>query len=79
VRVSAGVFRERLERAETTCRVTGIMDRRYLQATHIKPWKDADDREARWRQRAAAGTAYAPAVEAATSPFQRRRAAGLHT
>lgn len=44
-RVGQGVFRERLERAETTCRVTGIMDRRYLQATHIKPWKDADDRE----------------------------------
>jgi putative restriction endonuclease len=44
-RVGQGVFRERLERAETACRVTGIMDRRYLQATHIKPWKDADDRE----------------------------------
>jgi putative restriction endonuclease len=40
-----GIFRERLERTETACRVTGIMDRRYLQATHIKPWKDADDRE----------------------------------
>jgi hypothetical protein len=44
-RVGQGVFRERLERTETACRVTGIMDRRYLQATHIKPWKDADDRE----------------------------------
>jgi hypothetical protein len=44
-RVGQGVFRERLERAETACRVTGIMDRRYLQATHIKPWKDADDHE----------------------------------
>jgi putative restriction endonuclease len=44
-RVAQGIFRERLERTETACRVTGIMDRRYLQATHIKPWKDADDRE----------------------------------
>jgi len=44
-RVGQGVFRERLERAETACRVTGIMDRRYLQATHIKPWKDAEDHE----------------------------------
>jgi hypothetical protein len=43
--VAQGIFRERLERTETACRVTGIMDRRYLQATHIKPWKDADDRE----------------------------------
>jgi putative restriction endonuclease len=44
-RVGQGVFRERLECLETACRVTGIMDRRYLQATHIKPWKDADDDE----------------------------------
>ena len=44
-RVGQGIFRDRLERIETACRVTGIMDRRYLQASHIKPWKDADDRE----------------------------------
>jgi putative restriction endonuclease len=44
-RVGQGIFRDRLERIESACRVTGIMDRRYLQATHIKPWKDADDRE----------------------------------
>jgi len=44
-RVGQGVFRERLEAVETACRVTGIMDRRYLQATHIKPWKDANDDE----------------------------------
>jgi putative restriction endonuclease len=25
--------------------VTGILDRRYLRATHIKPWKDASDEE----------------------------------
>jgi hypothetical protein len=44
-RVGQRIFRDRLERIETACRVTGIMDRRYLQATHIRPWKDADDRE----------------------------------
>jgi putative restriction endonuclease len=44
-RVGQGVFRERVELVETACRVTGILDRRYLRATHIKPWKDADDSE----------------------------------
>ncbi len=44
-RVGQGIFRERVEQTETACRVTGILDRRYLRATHIKPWKDADDRE----------------------------------
>jgi putative restriction endonuclease len=44
-RVGQGIFRERVEQIETACRVTGILDRRYLRATHIKPWKDADDRE----------------------------------
>ena len=44
-RVGQGIFRERVEQVETACRVTGILDRRYLRASHIKPWKDADDRE----------------------------------
>jgi putative restriction endonuclease len=44
-RIGQGVFRERVELLETACRVTGILDRRYLRATHIKPWKDADDSE----------------------------------
>ena len=44
-RIGVGVFRENVERIETACRVTGILDRRYLRATHIKPWKDSDDRE----------------------------------
>ena len=44
-RVGQGVFRDRVERTESGCRVTGILDRRYLRATHLKPWKDADDRE----------------------------------
>jgi putative restriction endonuclease len=44
-RTGQGVFREQVERIETACRVTGILDRRYLRATHIKPWKDASDEE----------------------------------
>ncbi len=44
-RIGQGIFRERVELMETACRVTGILDRRHLRATHIKPWKDADDAE----------------------------------
>jgi len=44
-RIGQGVFRERLEAIESACRVTGILDRRYLKATHIKPWKLASERE----------------------------------
>ena len=42
-RAGQGIFRERVEQIETACRVTGVLDRRYLRATHIKPWKDCDD------------------------------------
>jgi putative restriction endonuclease len=44
-RLGQGAFRENVERIETACRVTGILDRRYLRATHIKPWREATDRE----------------------------------
>jgi len=44
-RLGQGAFREHVERIESACRVTGILDRRYLRATHIKPWKDASDEE----------------------------------
>jgi putative restriction endonuclease len=40
-----GVFRERLERIERKCRVTGLLDRRHLRASHIKPWCECDDQE----------------------------------
>jgi hypothetical protein len=33
-----GVFRETLEKIEKNCRVTGVLDRRHLRASHIKPW-----------------------------------------
>jgi putative restriction endonuclease len=40
-----GVFRDNLERVETACRVTGLLDRRHLRASHIKPWCKANDAE----------------------------------
>ena len=44
-RVGQGSFRGSVERIEKACRVTGVLDRRHLRATHIKPWKLSDDRE----------------------------------
>jgi putative restriction endonuclease len=40
-----GIFRENLERVERSCRVTGLLDRRHLRASHIKPWYECNDRE----------------------------------
>jgi hypothetical protein len=40
-----GVFRDNLELIEKSCRVTGLRDLLHLRASHIKPWKDSDDRE----------------------------------
>lgn len=40
-----GVFRENLEQVEGACRLTGLLDRRHLRATHIKPWRKSDDDE----------------------------------
>jgi HNH endonuclease len=40
-----GGFRESVERNEHSCRITGVLDRRHLWATHIKPWCDCDDAE----------------------------------
>jgi putative restriction endonuclease len=44
-RIGQGIFRENVERIEVACRVTGVLDRRHLRASHIKPWKVSDDRE----------------------------------
>jgi hypothetical protein len=38
-----GVYRDNLERVETACRVTGLLDRRHLRASHIKPWCKSND------------------------------------
>lgn len=40
-----GLFRSRVERIEKGCRVTGVTDKRFLIASHIKPWRDSDNIE----------------------------------
>jgi hypothetical protein len=40
-----GLFRRNLEKFESACRLTGLLDRRHLRAVHIKPWSAADDLE----------------------------------
>jgi putative restriction endonuclease len=40
-----GVYRQNLEEIEGGCRLTGLLDRRHLIASHIKPWRESDDRE----------------------------------
>jgi hypothetical protein len=40
-----GIYRRSLEKIETACRLTGLLDRRHLRACHIKPWSVSDDQE----------------------------------
>jgi len=40
-----GVFRHNVEQIEKSCRVTGLRDLQHLRASHIKPWKDSNDKE----------------------------------
>jgi hypothetical protein len=40
-----GVFRANVLLQEERCRVTGVGEPRHLKASHIKPWRDADDTE----------------------------------
>jgi len=40
-----GRYRQDLERVEIGCRLTGIIDRRHLRASHIKPWCVSNDQE----------------------------------
>ena len=44
-RVGQGQYRSNLERHEDGCRVTGITDKRFLTASHIKPWVKSNDFE----------------------------------
>ena len=44
-RVGQGQYRNNLERHETGCRITGITDKRFLTASHIKPWAKSNDFE----------------------------------
>lgn len=44
-RVGQGRYRSNLERHEAGCGVTGVTDKRFLTASHIKPWAKSDDFE----------------------------------
>jgi hypothetical protein len=40
-----GLFRSQVELVEPCCRVTGVSLREHLRASHIKPWRDSDNKE----------------------------------
>jgi len=40
-----GLFRQNVESIERFCRLTRMTNKRFLIASHIKPWKDSTDRE----------------------------------
>src|SRR5882672_3051352 len=40
-----GLFRRNLEEVEGGCRLTQLLDRRHLLASHIKPWRESNDAE----------------------------------
>lgn len=44
-RVGQGIFRSRVSLMETSCRLTGISDGRFLRASHIKPWAKSSNEE----------------------------------
>jgi hypothetical protein len=44
-RVGQGLFRKRVIVLDGVCRVTGVTDMRVLVASHIKPWREADNAE----------------------------------
>lgn len=44
-RIGQGTFRDRLCEIENKCRITGISNKSFLIASHIKPWKDSNNEE----------------------------------
>jgi HNH endonuclease len=40
-----GLFRERVRQLEKYCRITRVSNSEFLIASHIKPWRDSDNRE----------------------------------
>lgn len=40
-----GRFRKNLEAIESKCRVTGLSDKRFLIASHCKPWRESNNQE----------------------------------
>jgi len=44
-RLGQGLFKQRVMRIETRCRVTGVDNPSYLVASHCKPWRDSSNEE----------------------------------
>jgi putative restriction endonuclease len=44
-RIGQGLFRSRVEMLENGCRITGVKDRKFLRASHVKPWAKSDNSE----------------------------------
>lgn len=44
-RVGQGEFRINVQKVESRCRITGLTDKRFLIASHIKPWKYSSNEE----------------------------------
>ncbi|MGI3475821.1 HNH endonuclease [Providencia stuartii] len=44
-RVGQGLFKKRLAQVESSCRLTGVSDLRFLVASHIKPWRVSNNEE----------------------------------
>jgi len=44
-RVGQGLFKQRVMRIETRCRITGVDNPNHLLASHCKPWRDSSNEE----------------------------------
>lgn len=44
-RIGQGLFKERVAKIETRCRITGVENPVHLIASHCKPWRDASNEE----------------------------------
>ena len=44
-RIGQGLFKERVAKIETRCRITGVENPVHLRASHCKPWRDATNEE----------------------------------
>lgn len=44
-RIGQGLFRERVSRIESRCRITGVENPVHLVASHCKPWGDSNNEE----------------------------------
>lgn len=44
-RIGQGLFKDRVSKIETRCRVTGVSNPAHLVASHCKPWRDATNAE----------------------------------